>query len=336
MSLLLTNCKDNKNCDNFDSNLKTNANGQTIIRLQQQWFPNSGFAGELYAQNETDSIYNLEINIIPGSDMIDTKQIVKLGEAEFGVAGAEQVIQANEKGGDFVVVGVINYKSLACFISKKEKNILIPKEMEGKNIGTMEGSPVDLIYQVLKQKEKLKIEKKNEIPTQWVLTGFTQDDYDVYPAFVNDEPITLNAQGIELNYIYPSNYDINFIGTVYFCKREFVECNPEIVQGFVNSISQGWELALKNPKKSINYLKNYDNNIDEEKELKSLVQGMEYFKGENGRILYAKEESWRKMAELLTSIGQVNSFDYEKTVNNKFIYEYLSKIKPKNNENVKE
>lgn len=336
MYLLMTNCQDNKYCENIESNLKTSANGQTIIRLQQQWFPNSGFAGEVYAQNETDSIYNLDIKIIPGSDMIDTKQIVKLGEAEFGVAGAEQVIQANEKGGDFVVVGVINYKSLACFISKKEKNILIPKEMEGKKIGTMEGSPVDLIYQVLKQKENLKIEKKNEIPTQWVLTGFTQDDYDVYPAFVNDEPITLNAQGIKLNYIYPSNYDINFIGTVYFCKREFVECYPDIVQSFVNSISQGWELALKHPKQSINYLKLYDNNIDEEKELKSLIQGMEYFKGENGRILYAEEESWRKMAELLTSIGKVNSFNYDKTVNNKFIYKYLSKIKPKNDENAKE
>ncbi|MBZ0328289.1 MAG: ABC transporter substrate-binding protein [Altibacter sp.] len=336
LSLLLTNCKDNKDCDNYRSKMDVNSKGETIIKLQQQWFPNSGFAGELYAQNVTDSIYNLDIEIIPGSDQTNIMQLVKSGEVDFGVAGAEQVIQANQDNDNFVIVGVINYKSLACFISKKGKNILVPKDMVGKKIGTMEGSPVHLIYQALKQKEKLGIEKKNEIPTGWVLTGFTQDDYDVYPAFINDEPITLNAQGIELNYIYPSNYDINFIGTVYFCKRELVECYPEIVQKFVNSISQGWELALKNPKKSIEYLKEYDKNIDENKELKSLIQGMEYFKGENGRILYAKEESWRKMSELLTSIGQINSFDYEKTVNTKFISKYLSEIKPKNDENAQE
>ena len=261
LSLFLTNCKVNNDCDNYSSKMEVNSKGETIIKLQQQWFPNSGFAGELYAQNVTDSSYNLDIKIIPGSDQTNIMQLVKSGKVDFGVAGAEQVIQANQDNDNFVIVGVINYKSLACFISKKERNIFVPKDMEGKKIGTMEGSPVDLIYKALKHKENLVMPKKNEIPTQWVLTGFTQEKYDVYPAFVNDEPITLNSQGIELNYIYPSNYDINFIGTVYFCKKELVECNPEIVQKFVNSISQGWELALKNPKKSIQYLKADGSNV---------------------------------------------------------------------------
>lgn len=334
IALFFTSCIENKTCKEYCSKLKKNDSGQTIVRLQQQWFPNSGFAGELFAQDLTGPLNGLDIQIISGSDMIDTKQVVKLNEAEFGVAGAEQIMQANEKGANLVVIGVINYKSLACFISKKEKNIKILKDLETCKVGTMEGSPVDLIYQVLKKKENLSINKKNEVPTGWVLTGFERDLYDVYPAFINDEPVKLKLQGVELNIIYPSSYDVNFIGTVYFCKRELVDCCPEIVQKFVNAIAYGWELALANPDKSISLLMNYDKSLDKKKELNSLISGIDYFKGENNKILYTKEETWNKMANQLIGIGQLNSFDYNSTVDFRFVTWYLSKVKPMRDEDV--
>lgn len=328
IALLIASCNSNKTCNEYYSKLKKNDKGQTIVRLQQQWFANSGFGGEIFAKEKTASKYGLQIEVIPGSDLIDTKQIVKLGDAEFGVAGAEQIMLANEKGANLIIIGIINYKSLACFISKKDKGITKPNEMVGHKIGTMEGSPVDLIYQVLKKKENLDIKKKDEIPTGWVLTGFTQDKYDVYPAFINDEPITLKLQGIEVNTIEPRNYGVNFIGTVYFCKKELVDCCPEVVQSFVNAIADGWDMTIKDPKEAISLLKAYDNNIDEKKETESLLEGMDYYEGEGGKMLYTKEAAWNEMAELLKNIGYLNSFDYKATVENKFVTWYHSRVKP--------
>jgi len=323
-------CTDKKgNEDAYCTKLKKTSDGKTIIRLQQQWFANSGFAGELLAQNNTASKYGLKIEVIPGSDQIDTKQIIKAGEAEFGVAGAEQIMLANEKGANLVIVGVINYRSLACFISKKNLGITKLKDIEGHKIGTMEGSPVDLIYKALKKKEHIQIDDKNEIPTGWVLTGFIQDQYDVYPAFINDEPITLKLKGIEVNIIEPSIYDVNFIGTVYFCKKELVEHCPEVVQNFVNSIADGWGLAIKDPKLAIDMLKVYDRNISEIKELESLKRGIDYYKGEDGHILYTTDATWKNMAELLKNVGYLKKFDKEKTVDNKFVSWYHSRVKSK-------
>lgn len=335
ITLLFACSTERKNCNEYCAKLKKNSTGQTIVRLQQQWFPNSGFAGELFAQSETDSINGIEIEIIAGSDLIDTKQVVLLDAAEFGVAGAEQIMQANEAGAGLVVIGVINYKSLACFISKKHQNIVVPKDMEGHKIGTMEGSPVDLIYKVLKNKENLKIKKKDEIPTGWVLTGFKRDIYDIYPAFINDEPITLRLEGISVNIIHPSYYGVNFIGTVYFCKKELVECCPEVVQSFINSISQGWELTMKDPKQAISLLMKFDPNLTEKKEIESLISGMEYYRGEGGNMLYTNEKTWNDMAEDLKSIGMLSSFDYKSTVDNKFVAWYLMKVKKENDTNVK-
>lgn len=316
--------------------LKKNADGNTIVRLQQQWFANSGFAGELVAKDETAAANHLQIEVIPGSDQIDTKQIVKSDQAEFGVAGAEQVLQANEKGANLVIIGVINYKSLACFISKKDKNIINAKDLLNHKIGTMEGSPVDLIYQALKKKEHLDIKKDDEIPTGWVLTGFTQNQYDVYPAFINDEPITLRMQGIEVNAIIPSNYDVNFIGTVYFCKKDLIESCPEVVQNFINSVSEGWEKTIKDPKNAIKLLKAYDKNINESKEMQSLIAGMDYYKGEEGKMLYAKEETWNAMADLLKGINKLKTFDYKGSVENKFVSWYLSRVKTEKHESTNE
>lgn len=329
IALLITSCNSDKTCNEYCSKLKKNEKGQTIVRLQQQWFANSGFAGEIFAKEKTASDYNLQIEVIPGSDQIDTKSVVKLGQAEFGVAGAEQIMRANEKGANLTIIGVINYKSLAGFISKRDKNILSPKDMVGHRIGTMEGSPVDLIYQALKAKEHIEINKNDEIPTGWVLTGFTQDKYDVYPAFINDEPITLKLQGIDVNVIDPSIYGVNFIGTVYFSKKELVDCCPEVVQSFVNAIADGWNSTIKDPKEAISLLKAYDKNINENKETESLLKGMSYYQGEEGKMLYTKETTWNEMAELLKNIGFLKSFDYNSTVENKFVTWYhQSKVKP--------
>ncbi|HOO43075.1 MAG TPA: ABC transporter substrate-binding protein [Desulfobacteraceae bacterium] len=322
-AMFLASCNTNKYCEN----LKKDSDGLTVIRLLQQWFASSDFAGEIFAKEYTAKANGIKLEVIPGSEQLDAIQIVKSGEAEFGVAGADLIMLANEKGADLVVVGVVNYKTLACFISKKEKNIISPNDMAGHKIGTLEGSAVDIIYQAMKKKFDLDIKKEDEIPAGWLLTDFIQDQYDVYPAFINNEPVILKHQDIDVNIIQPSLYGVDFIGTVYFCKRELVECCPKIVQNFVNAISEGWEMTMNDPKKAVELLKKYDENIDEEKEIESLLTGLDYYKGEDGKILYAKEETWNTMAEQLQQMGLLKSFEYKSTVENKFVDSYLSKAK---------
>ncbi|MBK8370384.1 MAG: ABC transporter substrate-binding protein [Saprospiraceae bacterium] len=76
-------------------------------------------------------------------------------ESEFGVASADRVMQANETGADLVVIGVINYKSPTCFLSRAEKNILKPKDFENKTVGILTGTNTELIYKILKNSSSL-------------------------------------------------------------------------------------------------------------------------------------------------------------------------------------
>jgi NitT/TauT family transport system substrate-binding protein len=318
LAVLLAGCGTNDN-----EGIK--AHEQPIV-LQQQWFANSGFAGEVWAQEYLAKPLGVSLTIHPGSDSIETTQVVKSGQADFGVAGADQIMLANENGADLVVVGVINPETLAAFISNANKGILLPSDFVGKRVGTMEGTPVHLVYRVMMNQNKISIDHSKEVPTNWSYSGFDKD-YDIYPAFINDEPITFATEkpSLKLSIMKPSDFGVNFIGTVYFCRRDLIESNPKKVQMFVNLMIAGWQQALSDPKKATAVLKSFSNDINQGKELKSLIAGIAYYRGSSGKILYATKDRWLRMADQLKAAGLLKTFDYDKTVNNNFVEAYYEK-----------
>lgn len=313
LSVLLLN-----SCDNNPNKNKEiiKADNATLI---QEWFPYSGYAGEVYALNETAKKHNLKLTLTSGSDNIDPIKLVLSKEYDFGVASADRILKANEKGAELVVVGVINYKSPTCFITPKEKNIVKPKDFEHNKVGILTGTNTEMIYKVLKNKMKINESFIEEVEIPFDLSTFITGEYDVRPAFFYDETVSLEKQKIEYNVIKPEDYGVKFIGTVYFTTSDLIKNNPEKVQKFVSSIKEGWELAIANPKKAIKYLKMFDAEIDTERELMSLNKGLEYFKGENNKVLYTSIESWIEMAKSMHSINELKNTDIEKSINLKFI-----------------
>jgi len=304
-------------CNSFN---KKNENKDVMkASLIQEWFPNANYAGELVAMYETDSLFGLELTVKAGSDQLDPIKLVLSGESEFGIVSADRILQANEKGADLVVVGVANYKSPTCYLSRKSQNVNTIKDFEGKKIGILTGTNTELIYRLMVKKNGLDPSKLKEVEAPFDLATFISGAYDIRPGFVYDEPVSLEQQGIAYNMLKSEDYGIKFLGTVYFCKRSLIEKNPELVKAFVQSLKAGWEKTFENPTHAIDLLHEYDNNIVTERENKSLKKALEYFKGENDSVLYASKELWETMANDLKDVGFIKTFDYSKTVNNSFL-----------------
>ncbi len=298
------------------------------VTLRQQWFPNAGYAGELFAINETGKRYDIDISLQPGADDIDPIKLVLAGQNTFGIAGADQILEANEKGADLVVIGTINYKSLGCFIARADKNIYAPKDFENKTVGVQNGTSVYLMYKALLKKAHVDTSKIKEVEAPFDMATFLTGAYDVRPAFYNDEPVTLEQKGIKYTVIKPEDYKVNFVGTVYFTTRKIIDEHPMDVQHFVNALCSGWEAALANPQKAIDYLKAFDKTIDPARELQSLMKGIDYYKGAGGFALKSDKTDWDSMAETLKEFGFLHKYDYTKSVNNSFVnwyYENKSK-----------
>lgn len=291
------------------------------VKIMQEWFANANFVGEIAAMQLYDSIQGVDIEIIEGSYDIDPIKMVLSDEVQIGVAGADKVLIANSKGADFVVFGVLNKYSPTCFLSLKENKIIEPKDFIGHKVGVLTGTATEYVYRALLKKQEINASQLEEQEVSFDLNTFINGIYDVRPAFIYDEPVSLGLQNIDYDIIEPKDYGVQFLGTVYFCKKSFVDQNPDLAQKIVNALAKGWEYSLKHPEEAIKLLKQYSENINSERELISLAKGRQYFLGENDKVLTADTVRWREMCNTLVELNVIKSYDLD-FLRNDFILKY--------------
>ena len=209
----------------------------------------------------------------------------------------------------------------------ESKNIKTPKDFEGKTVGVLTGTATEYVYRAMLKKAGVDAKKLKEVEAPFDLTTFIAGSYDVRPAFVYDEPVSLDVQNLKYTTINPSEYGVSFIGTVYFTTKKMVEEHPETVQSFINAVAKGWEKSIQQPSIAIKYLKEYDANVDTTRELKSLEKGLPYFTGHNNEVLTADLPHWQRMATTLVELGLLKNADLNNAVNTTFISNYHEKKK---------
>ncbi len=298
--------------------------GLTKVSMRQEWFPNANFAGELFAMYETDSLYGLDLTLEAGSDQIDPIKLVLSGQNEFGVVSADRLLIANQTGAELVVIGVANERSPTCFLSRKEKQILSPKDFQGHTVGVLTGTNTELVYRILKQRNQITDAQVKEVEAPFDLATFIAGEYDVRPAFVYDEPVSLDLQGISYNLIRPEEFGVNFVGTVYFTTKDIVKEKPQLVQSFVNALIGGWDRASKDQKKAIQYLKQFDGNIDVNRESASLGKAIPYFKSQDGRFLSCSMTRWIEMERDLIGIKALSKSVLDGSIDTSFVHNFYS------------
>jgi NitT/TauT family transport system substrate-binding protein len=300
----------------------------TRVTLQQEWFPQANYAGALVAADEFATNNGLEIVIQPGGgDGVDPVLLVSSGQRDFGDAAADKVLIAIEKRkADLVIIGVVNIDSPTCFLAKTEKHISTPKDFENHTVGVLSGTATEYVYRTLCAKQHLDKTKIKEVEASFELPTFISGQYDVRPAFIYDEPVSLDLQGITYSTIEPKIYGVKFLGTVYFTTGKNVREHRDKVQRFIDSIADGWRLALKYPDRAIQLLKRFDKNVDEKRELLSLQKGHPYFEGKNGKVLLSDLSDWQEMVGELKAQGAIGDIDLSAAIDNRFIQDYHRRL----------
>lgn len=309
-------------CNNSNNNNKGNKKSTT---LKLNWIFTGSFAPEALSAKEYAAKNNLSLKLEPGGQGKDPLKLVT--DNEFGAAAADEVLRANDKGGDFVIIGVINYNSPACFISLEKDNIKTPKDIEGKKIGILPFGSTGLIYKILLKKAGVDASKVKEVTVYPDLKVFLSGKtHQVQPAFIYDETVSLDLEGIKYNVIEPKDYGVIFKGPCYFTTYNTVKNNPELVQAFINTMGEGINAAISNPSKAISALKGLAPDINESRELKVWQKGVPYYKGYNNQPLTSDTASWKEMIAELKSFNEIkNEPDLNRILNLSFINKFYRK-----------
>lgn len=297
-----------------------NEKGKTTLRLD--WIANMNFIGDIYASKEVAEKNGLVLKCEEAGFGVDPIKMVVSGQNDFGIVSLEQLYMANEKGANLVAIGIINDISPVVFLAKSDKKFTEPKDFEGKTVGLNPGGATEYVYKTFININNLDKSKIKEIPVDYDIKTFINGNYDIRLAFAYIEPLDLKIAKVEYSQIAPLDFGLKFPGRVYFTKRETIEKNPQLVQKFINTVAEGWELALKNKSKSIELLAEFEPKIDKLREAESLKIGESYFTGYNQKVLTFDKESILKSADKLVEIGLIKQANFPSMLNTSFIDKY--------------
>lgn len=275
------------------------------IDLQQEWFPFSGFAGEVAGAKRFSAKNDINLNVLSGSEQIDPIKLVLSGTAQFGVVGGDLLISAVAKGAPLVAIGVVNERTPTVFIVDKNSNIQGPKDFPGHTIGVLPGTNTERVYELMMKHVGIDHKTLKEVQIPFDLATFLLKQYDVRPAFVYDEPISLDQQGFKYRVINPSEFGVVFTGTVYFTTLEVLRSQRTNAVNLMKTLIEGWRFALANPADAISDLHERFPDIDSKRELRALQIGIDYFRGPNGFPLQCDQGVWREMIKGLEEINAI-------------------------------
>ena len=225
-----------------------NANEKVVLQLK--WFHQFQFAG-YYAAKEKgfyDEV-GLDVEIKQRDLKYNNIDEVINGNAQYGVADSILILY-RLKQQPVVIVSPIFQHSPSVFISLKKKNISSIYELNNKDILFY---PNDTDGFSL-----LAMIKKFDLDVNLIQERY-KDDYmrlinnevDVMPAYIANEPFLFKEKGYDVNIINPTNYGFDMYGDMFFTNEDEAKNNPIRVEKFKEATLKGWKYALENKEEII-------------------------------------------------------------------------------------
>jgi ABC-type nitrate/sulfonate/bicarbonate transport system substrate-binding protein len=172
-------------------------------------------------------------------------QVLAAGDADVGVASDElQLIQANEEGADFVILGAMYQRSPNGLVWLAETEIESVEDLVGKRIGLTTGDQirVDALFRVNGLEPDYETVQMSFDP-QPLIDG----DADVITCYVTNQPIQFELEGIEAVSKTNSDFGLKAFGDVLFASKAYVEANRELLVQYFAALIEGVEANVADP-----------------------------------------------------------------------------------------
>jgi len=233
------------------------------VKLQLQWVPQAQFGGYYAALDQ--GYYKdagLDLKILAGGPDVNNLQVVASGGADLGVSWLPKALQSREGGTDLVWISQILQRSGTRMVSFKDKNILAPKDLGGKKIGSWLGGNEPELFAAL-TKAGLDPTKENVIKQNFDMVAFVQGDLDAAQAMIYNEYAqvleTVNPKtGVLFTPADLNVMDFNdpSIGTAMlqdgvFARDSWLKAagNADIATKFLTATYKGWIYCRDNAQK---------------------------------------------------------------------------------------
>ena len=300
---------------------KTLQNATLIL----DWTPNTNHTGIYVARDKgwyKDQGIDLEI-IEPAEGALPV-QVVAAGQADFGISYEEEVTHSRSVDVPVVSIAAIIQHNTSGFASPKEKNIIRPKDFEGKKYGSF-GSPTE--HEVLSVLMAADGADVNMV--EFVDVGsadffvVTQKDVDFAWIFYGWTGLEADIRGMPLNIVMLNqwfDYLPDYYTPVIITSEKEIKEKPDLIRRFMKATSMGYEYAISNPQEAAEILIKNVPEINTELVRKSQQWLAKEYKSDAPRWGEQKLEVWQNYPSWMSERDLLpKTIDAEKAFTNEFL-----------------
>jgi NitT/TauT family transport system substrate-binding protein len=281
----------------------------TPVVCRLKWLFNVSVAGELWAL-ETGLFQEegLKVELREGGPEQDAIKDIELGRAQFGVASADQVIRAVDKGAEIIVLAqVFQVNPLQWIYDASKLQIKDPSDLKGHIVGITYGGNDEAIFMTMMNKHNLAEDDLNLYAVHYDYNPFWRGEVDLWPVYRNVEGIMLADKmaksGSRAAFFDPNESGVQFVANSIITSKELFLKNRDMVNSFTRAVTKGWEQAMleANEKEAVELIHRYD--LDTPKEIieRQIKATRAMILPEKGKVGQINLKAWQQTSEIMRS-----------------------------------
>jgi len=221
----------------------------------------------------------LDVSIDSGDGSAAAVTKVATGAYDAGFGDMSAIIQMAATSPSTAPVGVFMLYNRSPFVivSKKDHNIVKPKDLEGKLLGSPANGATYKLFPAFAKAAGIDASKVRitNIAANLQETMLVRGDVDFLAAFVNTiwfsiKPLKVDPEK-DLNLIYFADYGIDLYSNGVLVSQNLIKTNPAAVKGLVRAINRAMTEVLANPDAAIEAVAKRDPLIDKVLEKERLL-----------------------------------------------------------------
>jgi NitT/TauT family transport system substrate-binding protein len=287
---------------------KTNANAsESSVTLALNWVPEPEFGG-FYAARESGAFRRekLEVDIRGGGAGVPVVQMVATGKAEFGIAGADEVLMARAQGADVVALFATYQTSPQAIMTHASRGAKQLGDVLASGLLALEpGLPYAKFLQ-----RKYGTFGAKVVPYDGGVAHFLADATFSQQCYVTSEPIAARKKGSDPQVFLIADDGFNPYVGIVITRRSFAEQHADVVRRFASAIRAGWAAYLNDPGPTNALMQSLNTSMDAETfqaaaaAQKPLIEGGDAASSGVGTMT---KERWQSLATELVALGLLKS-----------------------------
>ena len=268
---------------------------------------NVEFAGSLAAdQQGFMQAVNLTQQLLAFGPNVQPVTVVAGGTALAGViGGADTFLKARASGIPVVAIGVMYQKAPSGLVSLAKNPIRTPKDAVGKKIGLQAGArgPWATILSLAGLKES----DMTIVPVQFDPTPLVQGQVDGFWSFAFNQPLVLQAQGLDTVFMTAFDAGYKFYGDVIITTDAAVKANADELARWLGATQKGWDYTFAHVDEVAKLVvdKSPALNLDLKQQTAQLKAEQAFMTSSKG-IFSMDQATWQAGIDILKSLTQLD------------------------------